>query len=172
MALRSLGTWWASLVSIATGDIDDAAITSPKMDEKLIRYAEVSIAAAAVATLRATPVTLVAAPGAGKILEFVSAEIFLDYTAPAYTESTDNLAIRYTGTTGTIVSQAIEAGGVADATGDTKTNALPKIDAISAKAACENQALVLHNTGDGEWGNSGGSAIRVKTAYRVHTTSW
>lgn len=72
------------------------------------------------------------------------------------------------------MSQAIEAGGFIDATADTMTNALPKIDAAAAKTACENKALVLHNTGDGEYGGNAGAdtTMRVKIAYRVHTTGW
>lgn len=136
------------------------------------RLAEVAITAAQALTLRATPKLLVAAPGAGLYLEFVSLELFLDYGGTAYTESAANLVVRFTGTTGTIVSQAIEATGFADATGDTATNGLPKIDAISAKAACENQGLYLHNTGAGEWANSGNSPLRAKIIYRIHKTDW
>jgi len=138
------------------------------------RYAEVSLTNAEIKALRATPKTLVAAPGAGKYLEFAGAVLFLDYGSNALTESADNLAVRYTDGSGTIVSQAIEATGFIDQTADTATNALPKIDAIAAKSACENKALVLHNTGDGEYaGNAAADTVmRVKVAYRVHTTGW
>jgi hypothetical protein len=154
-------------VSIGAG-----AVASAELAETAVKYAEVSIAAAAVGALRATPATLVAAPGAGKVLEFISAVLILDYTAPGFTETDDNLAVRYTDGSGVIVSQAIECTGFIDQTADTMTTALAKIDAIAAKAGCENKALVLHNTGNGEFGNSGGSALRVKVAYRVHTTAW
>lgn len=137
-----------------------------------VRYAEVSIAAAAIAALRATPATLVAAPGAGKSLEFIAAAFYLDYTAPGFTESADNLAVKYVDGSGVAVSQTIECTGFIDQTADTVTNALAKIDAIATKAQSENVALVLHNTGDGEFGGSGGSTLRVKVAYRVHTTGF
>lgn len=137
-----------------------------------LQYAEVSIAAAAIATLRATPVTLVAAPGAGKVLEFVSAVLILDYTAPGFTETADNLGVRYTDGSGTQMSETIEMTGFIDQTADTMTTARAKVDGIAAKTACENKALVLHNLGDGEFGGSGGSALRVKVAYRVHPTGW
>lgn len=139
-----------------------------------LRYAEVAITNAEIKALRATPKTLVAAPGAGKMLEFVGAISLLDYGSNALTESADNLAVRYTDGSGTIVSQAIEATGFIDATADTATNVLPKIDAIAAKSACENKALVLHNTGDGEYGGNAGAdtVMRVKVAYRVHQTGW
>lgn len=136
------------------------------------QYAEVSITNAEMLALRATPKTLVAAPGAGKFLEFVSLQLFFDYTG-AYTETTDNMAVRLTDGTGIIVSQAIEATGFVDAAADTVTNALPKIDAIAAKTAAENKALVLHNTGDGEYG--GGNAanvVRAKVTYRIHSTGF
>lgn len=138
------------------------------------RYAQVTLTNAQIKALRATPVTLVAAPGAGKYLEFVSAQLFLDYGSNALTETADNLAVRYTDGSGTIVSQAIEATGFIDQTADTATNALPKIDAIAAKTACENKALVLHNTGDGEYGGNAGAdtVMRVKIVYRVHQTGW
>lgn len=148
------------------------SVGSAELDETTIQYAAVSIAAAAIATLRATPVTLVAAPGAGKVLEFVSAILLLDYTAPGFTETADNLAVRFENGSGALVSQAIECTGFIDQTADTETVALPKIDPIAAKTGCENKALVLHNTGDGEFAGSGGSALRVKVAYRVHATGF
>lgn len=137
-----------------------------------IQYAEVSIAAAALATLRATPVTLVAAPGAGKILQFLGAELILDWVTPGFTETTDNMAVKYVDGSGVAVSQAIECTGFIDQVADTKTNALPKIDVIATKAQSENVPLVLHNTGDGEWGGSGGSALRVKISYRTVNSGW
>lgn len=172
--IANLGVTAAKLAAdaVETAKIAANAVTTAKLDVSTIQYAAVSIAAAAVAALRAAPATLVAAPGAGKVLEFISAELLLDYVAPGFTETDDNLAVRYTDGSGAIVSQAIECTGFIDQTGDTRTNALAKIDAIVAKAGCENQALVLHNTGNGEFANSGGSALRVKVAYRVHTTGW
>lgn len=136
------------------------------------QWVEVAITNAEMLALRATPKTLVAAPGAGKVLEFVSAQLYFDYTA-AYTETADNMAVKYTDGSGAAVSQAIEATGFVDATADTITNALPKIDAIVAKSGSENKALVLHNTGDGEYGGGNASnAIRVKVAYRVWSTGF
>ena len=139
--------------------------------ESIIRYATVALTNAEIKALRATPKTLVSAPGSGKFLEFVSAVLFLDYGSNALTETTDNLAIRFTNGSGAIVSQAIEATGFIDATADTVTNALPKIDAIVASASGANQALVLHNTGDGEYGGNAGAdtVISAKVAYRIHT---
>jgi len=138
----------------------------------LPRYAEVSITNAEMLALRATPKTLVAAPGAGYVNQFLGGAAFLDYTA-AYTESADNLAVKYTDGSGAAVSQTIEATGFLDATADTMTSIQPKIDAIVAKSGCDNKALVLHNTGDGEYG--GGNAanvVRVRLFYAVVPAGW
>lgn len=135
------------------------------------QYVEVLVTSAELLALRATPKELVPAPGAGRVLEYLGALLFLDYNSAAYAETADNLAVRYTGASGVIASQAIEATGFLDQTADTMTTAQPKIDVIAAKSACENKPLVLHNTGDGEWA-TGNSPIRVKIAYRVHATGW
>jgi hypothetical protein len=161
----------------ATGAVGTTAlaansVTSAKMDEVVLKTANVSLTNAMVLALRATPIELVAAPGAGKFLEFISAEIIFDYVG-AYTESADNLAVKYENGSGVQVSQDIETTGFLDATADTKTNALAKINTITAKTGCENKALVLHNTGDGEFGGgNAANALRVRTAYRVHSSGW
>lgn len=133
-------------------------------------YAEVVVTNAQLKALRAAPKTLVAAPGAGNVLEFVSAVIRNSGGANAVTETIDNMAIRYTDGAGAIVSQAIEATGFIDQTAETYTNALAKIDAIVAGTGCENQALVLHNTGDGEYGGNAANDVTLTVGifYRVH----
>lgn len=149
------------------------SVQSDDLHPNTIQYAEVSIAPAAVATLRATPVELVAAPGAGYMLELVSAALILDYTTPGFTESADNLEIRYVNGSGVRASEIIEATGFIDQVADTITFAQPDAGAatpIGTKAQLENTALVLFNDGDGEYGGSGGSTLRVKVAYRVHAT--
>src|SRR3972149_3482378 len=141
------------------------SIQSDDIAPTVIQYAEIAVTVAEMLAIRATPKTLVAAPGAGYALEFVSALFIYDYTA-AYTESDDNLAVRYTDGSGTVVSLTLETTGLLDATAD-------KISTISPLATdpliTANAALVLHNTGNGELGGTG-SACRVKVAYRVHKT--
>ena len=136
-----------------------------------IRWAEVSISSSEILALRATPKTLVSAPGSGKVLEFVGGVLLLDATATAYVESSANLAVRYTNGSGAKVSNDIEATGFVDQTADTMTSITAKTDAIVAKTGCENQALVLHNIGAGEY-TTGTGTVRAKIAYRVWSTGW
>lgn len=143
--------------------------------QQTVFLAEISLTSAQVKALRATPITMVQAQGAGTILRFLGAELLLDYGGNnGFTETADNLAIRYTDGTGVIVSGAIETTGFIDQTGDTATGAIPVIDGIVAKAGCENRALVLHNTGDGEIaGNAANdNVVRVKVWYSVLTSGW
>lgn len=136
-----------------------------------MQYAEVAISSAEIKALRATPKTLVAAPGAGKALVFRQLVLLLDATATAYTETADNMAVKYENGAGDAASQTIEATGFIDQTTDQLTVGLPVIDPIVAKAIAENKPLVLHNTGDGEYA-VGTGVLRAKVWYSVITTGW
>lgn len=141
--------------SVQTDDIHPA----------VIQYKEISITEAQLKACRATPVSLVVAPDAGYVNEFLSALFIYDYAA-AYTETTDNLVIRYTNGSGAIASTTLETTGLLDATSDQ----IRTFKAITTDLTpVANAALVLHNTGDGEFGGTG-SPIRIKVAYRVHAT--
>lgn len=143
-------------------------VNSVKSDDiipSLIQYAEVSITAAEMLALRATPKTLVAAPGAGYVLEFLGATFIYDYTA-AFTESSDDIVVRYTDGSGAIASTTLDATNLLDATSDQLRTLKPITTDLTPVA---NSPLVLHNSGNGEWGGTG-SPCRVKVAYRVHET--
>lgn len=136
-----------------------------------LKRARVTITNAEIKALRATPKTLVATPGSGKILEFISAVIKNNGGTNALTESSDNLAIRFENGSGVIVSQTIEATNFVDQTAATVTSALPKIDAIAAYTGAADKALVLHNTGDGEFAGNAANDVTftLDVYYRVHT---
>ena len=59
----------------------------------------VSLTAAQIKNLQSAPVTLIAAPGAGKIIEIESIVAMLDYATAVFTGS-NNLEFRYTGAAG------------------------------------------------------------------------
>lgn len=170
---------------VSLDDLADVALVAPRVGS-LLRYngsawtdagsegatqwVDAYVPSAAVMTLRATPATVVPAPGAGYLLEFVGGVIFHD-AAVAFTETSDNLVLRYENGSGAQVSEPIETTGFIDQSTDTMTTIQPLADVIVAKAGCENKAIVLHNTGDGEFA-SGTGALRVKVAYRLWRTDW
>jgi hypothetical protein len=150
--------------------IDDGSKTTYSL-APLINVATVTVTNAQLKALRAAPKTLVAAPGAGKVLEFISATIKNNGGANAITETADNMAVKFTDGSGAQVSQDIEATGFIDQTAATITNAIRKVDSIVAYASAANKALVLHNTGDGEYGGNAAAdvTLTIDIAYRVHT---
>lgn len=129
-----------------------------------IRTATISLTPTQFKAIRATPATLVPAPGPGRALQLLSGAIIYDFAA-VYTETADNLVARYTNGSGAAASQVIETTGFIDQTIDEIRPILPVNDADIAP----NAALVLHNNGDGEFGGTG-SPIRIFVEYAVITT--
>lgn len=99
------------------------------------------IATAAVKTLNATPVELIAAPGAGLAIVPRVVEVFLDYGTTAYDgiAGGEDLVLRYTDGSGNAI-QTIEATGFLDATAD--ESRIVVIDGDIQPTA--NAAVVLH----------------------------
>ena len=123
--------------------------------------------------LRATPIEVVATPGAGRMIYILGGHCFIDYTA-AYTETADNLQLRYVNGTGTVCSGVIEATGFADATADSFSPivALPTGSGVTSTAGeISNAAVVIHNTGDGEWGGGNAANTMIVTVYYVDVAS-
>lgn len=151
------------------------AIPASKLSENAIRYADVSLTNAQLKALRATPIELVPAPGAGKFIEFVSAVPFLDYGSSALTRpgGDEDLVVRYENGTGPVASEASLATFIT-ATADSTQTLSRAVAAVLARTSVENKALVLHNDGSQEFGGNAGNdtVLRVKVAYRVHSTGW
>jgi len=133
-----------------------------------MRAVDKIVSSAEILALGATPITLVAAPGiATKYLEFLGASVFLDYGGTAYaSDAGEDLAIRYTGGSGTIVSTQIDGTGL-HATADTLW-ALRPANATSEleTALTANAALVLDNVGSGEV-ITGNSPLKIRVYYRI-----
>lgn len=157
--------------AVATAKIADDAVTNAKLYENTIQVAEVALSNSEIKGLAAAPKTLVAAPGANKVIEFLGAVLALSAGTDVLTESADNMAIRYTDGAGAIVSEAIESTGFIDQAANTITTSIPKKDVIVATASAANQAIVLDNTGEGEYaGNASNDAtMKVFVSYRVHS---
>lgn len=140
--------------------------------EGFLQWEDVTLTSAQVKALAATQIELVAAQGAGSIIQFMGATLKLNYGGSnAFTETADNLVIKYTDASGVAVSDVIENTGFIDQTADTYTFAVPVKDPIVAASAGENAALVLDNNGDGEIaGNAANdNTLTVRVYYVVHS---
>ncbi len=142
-----------------------------KIGDGEIHCDSVTLTNAEIKSLRASPKTLVAAPGAGKVIEFLNAILILNYGSNALTESTDNLVIQYDN--GQDVTAAIEMTGFIDQTTDQMAFVNAAGIATATAANCANQALELFNTGDGEFGGNAANdtTMTVKISYRIWDTN-
>ena len=140
----------------------------------VLKSASVTLTNAQMLALRATPITVVAAPGAGKWNQILGGYLVFDYTG-AYTETADNMALRYVDGSGAKASADIECTGFVDATADAITNIAPLAQLgtspLTTAGVISNAAIVIHNIGDDEFG--GGNAantVKVSVFYIEHTT--
>ena len=130
-------------------------------------YVDKTITNAQMLALRATPITLVAAPGKTYIYrEFVSAFLISSVVTTAYTVGTNDMAIRQTGASGVILSDTIETVAFLDQVAVKSSFARAKLDPIGYLL---NKALVLHNTGASEFtGGNAANTLKVRVFYRDH----
>ena len=128
-----------------------------------LKRASVTVTNAEMLALRAAPKTLVSAPGAGKILEFISATFYCNTAAGAYTNP-QQMAVRDNNSSG-----AIRSGSTATNLVNTTTPAY----AYAAPQNCNpaaNVPLVLHNTGPSEMtGGNAANSMTVIIYYRILT---
>lgn len=126
-----------------------------------------TIAAAAVRTLNATPVTLIAAPGAGKYIEVDRVHWFLDFGTAAYdaAASGDTLEAKYTNGSGSAVVDAVAGNAIGSASADyhAVVRAVPEVVPVA------NAAIVAH-INSGEWyAAAGDSPLKYEISYRIRT---
>lgn len=165
----------SSAITVAGGNGIDtsgsSATVTVAIENDYLVHASGTISNAEIKALRATPKTLVAAPGAGLVLVFEKLILKLNYGSEVLTESDDDLVVKYTNASGVAVSDVIEATGFIDQSADTVTFGIPIKDPIVAYSSAANQALVLDQDGDGEYGGnaSNDTTITYQIWYRVAT---
>jgi hypothetical protein len=147
-----------------TGKIRQLIDGDPRL---LPRTQRIVLTAAKVNALRATPIVLMAAQGTGRLVQLFSSVLEIVPGSVAWTESADNLVVRYTDGSGVIVSQTIEMTSFITRTARGFTSIQPVVDGIVAHDGALNKPLVLHNSGDGEFGNSGNGQLIVHLGFRV-----
>lgn len=80
---------------VASADIAVNTVVSADVDQNVIQVDNTQLTNAQILALRATPITLIASPGANTSIVVHKVCIVLDAAAGAYTESADDLAIEF-----------------------------------------------------------------------------
>lgn len=134
-----------------------------------LQFAEVVVSSAELLALNATPKTIVAAPGAGKVLVPVALAVIMDYGTVAYNgiAAGEDLVLRYTDGSGA-AAFTVEATGFLDQASDQLRLGGVEAAAAAAITPVANAALVLHMA-TGEIA-TGDSPLRVKVWYTVFST--
>lgn len=165
--IDSSGNLTAATGSVGTAELADDAVTSAKIDPTVIQSATVTLTPTTIVGTdagdlgHAGGVELVAAPGAGYILEFISATLSYDFGTAAYTGGGDDLVIRQ----GTTAVSAAIAG--ADLLGDTEDD-IAFVGALSAAdiKLTANSNLNIKSTAWTQPGTAAGTC-KVHVLYRV-----
>jgi len=121
----------------------------------------ITITTAELLALRASPKELVAAPGIGKVLQFMGAVGFLDYNSATYTANGE-LTIRYTDNSGTAVSDAVANSALFHQADD----CYEEFAILSAETELTVNAALVLSEGTGE-ATTGDSPITIKIFYRI-----
>ena len=147
----------------------------PDVDKSHLKVKEVSvtITTAQLLALNATPIEVIAAPGAGNFIDFLGATIWYDYNSAAYAgiAAGENLVFRQTDGSGAVVSSEVETTGLLDATADVIVKCAPLSDvAVGSYVIADNKKIVLHLlVGEVTTGNS---PLKIKIQYRIMPRTW
>jgi len=131
----------------------------------MIRTAAVTISNAQLQALNATPIQLVATPGANKYLDFLGAIIALDYGTATIDDcaADGDLQIRYDAST--VVSLTVEANDLVDAVADAASTAKPLATDVTLLA---DKKLELYNNGAEYTVVGGGDGVlKILINYRI-----
>jgi len=126
-----------------------------------IRYKTIKITSAEALLLNSAPKELVAAPGAGRAIEFVGAVLHLDYGTATYA-SNGTLTVR-TATSNSVLSGVLAAAEFLHSTADKIATMVPASTGIGLDI---NEAIELY-VPSGEI-DTGDSTLTAIVAYRIH----
>lgn len=150
--------------AVATADIAAGAVTSAKMAEDLVRTVQVSLTAANIIAMGTTPVSLIAAPGAGKIIIIEHILFKMVRTGTAFTGG-GAAEFRYTDASGAKVSADVAAAVITTGGAGTEYAAVGGLEASLTPVA--NAAVVIRN-GTAAFAAGTGTAV-VTIKYRIVT---
>lgn len=145
--------------------VEDASITSDALDPSLMQTTSVTLTSGQVNALFTTPIAVVAAPGAGKVVQVTSCLLQYNYGSVAYTiGSATNLALKYTDGSGAAATTTVAVTGVLDQAAD-EVRVLPLV--ATAYEPVTNAAVVLTLAGANV--SAGNGTLVVTVGYRVIT---
>jgi len=151
--------------TINGAEIEDESVTSDALDPSLLQTTQVTLTSEQVNALFTTPIAIIPAPGAGKVIEVTSLFLQYNYGSVAYTiGSATNLALRYTDGSGTLITASVSVTGFLDQTAD-EVRIAPT--ATSSFEPTTNAAVVLTLAGANV--SAGNGTLVASVAYRVHT---
>ena len=165
----SIPTAGLANLAVTTAKINDEAVTSAKISEDVVQVATVSLTNAEIKALNATAKELVAAPGAGKVIEFIGATLFHDYGSNALTGNHDMTIGLNDGTVA--VAAVIPFADFPLQVADHVYSVKAAVAFNDAAADVLNKNLALTAAGDYA-GNAGNDTVwTVNVAYRIHDFS-
>lgn len=145
-------------------------VTSSELDPTTVQYATINLTLAQLTSLNATPLVVIATPGTGKFIEFISAVLEFVYAAALTIGSAAGLTINYkSDASGADASVSRAVTGLFDQTANTLVHIKPvATNIIAASTALLNEPLAMTVATADMTGGTGSSAI-LKIAYRVHS---
>ena len=144
--------------NIANQIADADGITAGKVFEK-----EVSLTSTQVRAMSTAPIELVAAPGPGKIIEFVSAVLFLDHDGGGDYATGGNIVVRSSSAAQVTVSGTLTSAASINLAHDNYAM-IEALNAAVMLAAEVDEALELYASADHITGTS---PARIKVTYRI-----
>lgn len=128
---------------------------------------------AQIKALRATPITVIAAPSAGQIITVFKYNYLLKAGTNVLTESTANIDLRYVGKASGVLSTA-EMTGFIDQAASTAIHGIVAQDKVISKANSDGLGVEMFNNGAGEFGGNAANdaTLDYRIWYAVVTITW
>jgi predicted RecA/RadA family phage recombinase len=145
----------------------DNFVNEDKLDPTVIKFTDTKLESADVKALKATPITLVAAPGADLAIVPVAVAIVVDYGGTnAFTETADDLSIGYLA--GAEIMEIESTGLIDQANDEWRYITFEHAETFIPE---ENVAVCITNLDDEIGGNAGAdNEIHVRLYYRLVPT--
>jgi hypothetical protein len=145
----------------ATGDVGASikpnAVDFSKLATRVLQYADVTLSSTQMDTLNATPVTLVAAPGSGKVIYLDDVFCYNTFVSTQFELGSGTLDVRYGSSSGSLAAQF--SNEFVEYNSSKGAHAYAR-DSLTS----DNTALVLYASSDVTAGNGN---IKCRATYRT-----